>query len=169
MSRICVSTISTRCLRNNLLLNTNSKKQPRSPWRALGPRPAGAPPPPAAGPRPKKKKKTKAELYHDEMRKLMSFLHNGRVFAPGHRWSRAQLLAITPEKIMRLRDARAAPAMAGGSRIEDRARGTGGGGRARSRVVRAAQPVAALSRGARVAQPAAAGSRGMRAAAAAAA
>ena len=34
------------------------------------------------GPRPKKKKKTKAELYHDEMRKLMSFLHNGRVYAP---------------------------------------------------------------------------------------
>jgi len=31
----------------------------------------------------------------------MSFLHNGRVFAPGHRWSRGQLLAITPEKIMR--------------------------------------------------------------------
>ena len=39
------------------------------------------------GPRPKKKKKTKAELYHDEMRKLMSFLHNGRVYAPGHKWS----------------------------------------------------------------------------------
>ena len=96
----------------------------------------------------------------------MSFLHNGRVFAPGHRWSRAQLLAITPEKIMRLRDARAAPAMAGGSRIEDRARGTGGGGRAGSRVARAAQPVAAGSRGTRVAQPAAAGSRGAHAAAA---
>ena len=58
--------------------------------------------PPAAGPRPrKKKKKTKAELYHDEMRKLMSFLHNGRVYAPGHKWSRTRLLAITPEKIMR--------------------------------------------------------------------
>ena len=56
---------------------------------------------PRGGPRPKKKKKAKVELYHDEMRKLMSFLHNGRVFASGHRWSRGQLLAITPEKIMR--------------------------------------------------------------------
>ena len=52
------------------------------------------------GPRPKKKK-TKAELYHDEMRKLMSFLHNGRVYEPGHKWPRNQLLAVTPEKIMR--------------------------------------------------------------------
>ena len=38
------------------------------------------------GPPPRKKKKTKAEPYHDEMRKLMSFLHNGRVYAPGHKW-----------------------------------------------------------------------------------
>ena len=48
-----------------------------------------------------KKAKTKVEKYHDEMRKLMSFLHNGRNYAPGHKWSKSQLLAISPEKIMR--------------------------------------------------------------------
>ena len=46
-------------------------------------------------------KKTKAEKYHDEMRKLVSFLHGGRIYAPGHTWTRRELLAITPEKIMR--------------------------------------------------------------------
>jgi hypothetical protein len=48
-----------------------------------------------------KKAKTKVEKYHDEMRKLMSYLHNGRKYAPGHKWSKSQLTAITPEKIMR--------------------------------------------------------------------
>ena len=41
---------------------------------------------PRGGPCPEKKKKTKVELHHDERRKLMSFLHNGRVYAPGHKW-----------------------------------------------------------------------------------
>ena len=51
-------------------------------------------------PRAAKPKKTKAEKYHDEMRKLMSFLHNGRRYRPGHKWPKRELKAITPEKIM---------------------------------------------------------------------
>ena len=35
------------------------------------------------------------------MRKLMSFLYNGRQYAPGHKWTKPQLLAITPKKMMR--------------------------------------------------------------------
>ena len=64
---------------------------------------ARSPSVPAAPARPRqaKKAKTKVEKYHDEMRKLMSFLHNGRQYRPGHKWRKSELLAITPEKIMR--------------------------------------------------------------------
>ena len=34
------------------------------------------------------------------MRKLMSFLHRGKKYKPGHKWSRTQLLALTPEKLL---------------------------------------------------------------------
>ena len=52
-------------------------------------------------PRSARKQKGKTELYHDEMKKLMSFLHRGRKYKHGHKWSRAQLLALTPEKLLR--------------------------------------------------------------------
>ena len=39
----------------------------------------------AARPRSARKKKLKTELYHDEMRKLMSFLHRGKKYKPGHK------------------------------------------------------------------------------------
>ena len=48
-----------------------------------------------------RKKKSKAELYHNEMRKLMSFLHWDKTYQPGHKWTKRQLLAITPKKILR--------------------------------------------------------------------
>ena len=35
------------------------------------------------------------------MKKLISFLHNGWQYTSGHKWTKPQLLAITPEKIMR--------------------------------------------------------------------
>ena len=41
------------------------------------------------------------ELYHDETRKLVSFLHCDRKYKPGHKWSKPQLLALTPEKLLR--------------------------------------------------------------------
>ena len=52
-------------------------------------------------PRQKAKKKTSVDKYHDEMRKLMTFLHRGRQYRPGHKWAKRELKAITPEKIMR--------------------------------------------------------------------
>ena len=45
--------------------------------------------------------KPKVDVYHNKMRKLMSFLHNGRQYAPGHKWPKKELMLITPEKIMR--------------------------------------------------------------------
>ena len=45
---------------------------------------------PRGGPGPEKKKKTKVKLHHDERRKLMSFLHNGRVYAAGHKWRKSE-------------------------------------------------------------------------------
>ena len=70
------------------------RRAPRS-CSAIVPAPASTP---ARGP---KKAKTKVEKYHNDMRKLMSFLNNGRQYAPGHKWTKPQLLAITPKKIMR--------------------------------------------------------------------
>ena len=55
----------------------------------------------AAARRSRPKKKTKGEKYHDEMRKLMSFLNGGRKYEPGHTWTNEELLAITPEDILR--------------------------------------------------------------------
>jgi hypothetical protein len=45
--------------------------------------------------------KSKAELYHDCTRPLMSFVHDGRDFAPGYQWTQDEKLAVTPEIIIR--------------------------------------------------------------------
>ena len=31
----------------------------------------------------------------------MSFLHHGRKYKPGHKWQKSQLLALTPEKLLK--------------------------------------------------------------------
>ena len=46
-------------------------------------------------------KKTSYDYYHDEMRKLMSFLHPGRTYSPKHKWSKRELRTLNPDKIMR--------------------------------------------------------------------
>jgi len=45
-------------------------------------------------------KKTKVELYHDEMRKLMTAIH-GREFTPQHKWTKRELKVVTPDKIIK--------------------------------------------------------------------
>ena len=54
----------------------------------------------AAAPAQLKRAKIKVDLYHDEMRKLMSFLHYGQQYAPGHNGPKRELKSTTPEKIM---------------------------------------------------------------------
>ena len=44
--------------------------------------------------------KSKVAKYHDLTRPMMSFVHNGTHFDEGHVFSQAELLAVTPERLM---------------------------------------------------------------------
>ena len=44
--------------------------------------------------------KSKVAKYHDMTRPMMSFVHGGMHFHEGHVFSQAELLAVTPERLM---------------------------------------------------------------------
>ena len=44
--------------------------------------------------------KSKAEKYHDMLRPMMSFIHNGTPFGVARAFTCAELEVVTPEKIM---------------------------------------------------------------------
>ena len=44
--------------------------------------------------------KSKVAKYHDMLCPMMSFIHEGLTFGATHVFTRAELLAVTPEKIM---------------------------------------------------------------------